>query len=265
MGEAHDYEELTLQMADNDRQAVLAEQQAEAQAELDKVDAMRRAEHLSFQSGCPLKMKDIVRHKDLGEGKVVGLPDKGVEPEAHNYNKAWVHFIKDQTKLWVTWSSLKIITAQAATKRVADRELEPRTVQQKLFATSRVVRDLDAEDNLPPMASIERDRKMKMKPPAGKRGHQARGLKVTPESTISIVARMNQFPNQGFRDSFGKLFCGACSTVLHNCKSMIAAHLETKKHKGNLIKLQSRSAGDIEIMSGLNQYFIDNPQLKQRR
>jgi hypothetical protein len=84
---------------------------------------MRRAEHLSFQSGCPLKMKDIVRHKDLGEGKVVGLPDKGVEPEAHNYNKAWVHFIKDQTKLWVTWSSLKIITAQAATKRVADREL----------------------------------------------------------------------------------------------------------------------------------------------
>jgi hypothetical protein len=83
---------------------------------------MRRAEHLSFQSGCPLKMKDIVRHKDLGEGKVVGLPDKGVDPEAHNYNKAWVHFIKDQTKLWVTWSSLKIITAQAAAKRVADRE-----------------------------------------------------------------------------------------------------------------------------------------------
>jgi hypothetical protein len=75
------------------------------------------------------------------------------------------------------------------------------------------------------------------------------------------VARMNQFPNQGFRDSFGKLFCGACSTRLHNCKSMIAAHLETKKHKANLIKLQSRSAGDIEIMSGLNQYFIDNPNM----
>ena len=70
------------------------------------------------------------------------------------------------------------------------------------------------------------------------------------------MARMNQFPNQGFRDSFGKLFCGACSTVLHNCKSMIAAHLETKKHKANLIKLQSRSAGDIEIMSGLSATWV---------
>ena len=49
-------------------------------------------------------------------------------------------------------------------------------MQQKLFATSRVVRDLDAEDNLPPMASIERDRKMKVKPPAGKRGHQVSAL-----------------------------------------------------------------------------------------
>ena len=85
---------------------------------------MRRAEHLSFQHGCPLKMKDIVRHEKLGEGKVVGLPDKGVDPEADNCNKAWVHFTKNQTKLWVLWSSLKIITAPAAAKRVADREQE---------------------------------------------------------------------------------------------------------------------------------------------
>lgn len=49
-------------------------------------------------------------------------------------------------------------------------------MQQKLFSTSRVVRDLDAEDSLPPMASIKRDRQMKVKPPAGKRGHQVSAL-----------------------------------------------------------------------------------------
>ena len=75
------------------------------------------------------------------------------------------------------------------------------------------------------------------------------------------MTRINEFPNQGLRDSFGMLFCGACSTVIHNNKSMIVAHLGTKKHKANLIKLQSRSAADLEIMSGLNQYFTDNPNI----
>ena len=74
-------------------------------------------------------MKDIVRHKESktwARARWSGCQTRGSTPRHTqlHYNKAWVHFIKDQNKLWVDWSSLKIITAQAAAKRVADREQE---------------------------------------------------------------------------------------------------------------------------------------------
>ena len=80
-------------------------------------------------------------------------------------------------------------------------------MQQKLFATSRVVRDLDAEDNLPPMASIERDRKMKMKPPAGKRGHQ---VSACPPHALHHFCITSPPPPGSLP---GGLRCAACCSV----------------------------------------------------
>ena len=88
-------------------------------------------------------------------------------------------------------------------------------MQQKLFATSRVVRDLDAEDNLPPMASIERDRKMKMKPPAGKRGHQVSAC--PPHAFAHPICPVHHFapaPAPAPPGSLpGGLRCAACCSV----------------------------------------------------
>ena len=73
----------------------------------------------AFQSGTHVRIKDIVRHADLGEGKVIGLPEKGVDPEAFNYSKAWVHFAVTGQRLWVPWATLDVITAPSAAKRLA--------------------------------------------------------------------------------------------------------------------------------------------------
>ena len=83
------------------------------------------------------------------------------------------------------------------------------------------------------MAAIERDRKEKQKPPVGKRGRHS-AVRITSETNVSVPTRISQFPDQSLRDSAGKVFCGACMTVVPNLKSSISVHLETQKHKGNL-------------------------------
>ena len=58
----------------------------------------------------------------------------------------------------------------------------------------------------PEFASIERDRKERKKPPIGVRGRNSAVHKTT-ETKISVVARINAYPNQSLRDSGGN-WCG---------------------------------------------------------
>lgn len=262
MGETNDDDYYNVLQQDKEEQeATAAEHQAEVQAELDEVAAMERTSALSFQNGCPFKMKEIVRHNGgLGEGKVVGLPDKNVLTTAYNNGMAWVHFAESGNRYWVKWSTLTVITAPAANKRHAELDKAPRTVQQKLNVTSRAPGPADVP-NLPNMARIERDRAPKMKPPVGVRG-RASTSRVTPESKVPIAARINQNPGETFRNSCNQLFCGACNCVIMNVIASINAHKKTAKHKSNVIKHNAKSSGDFEIMSGLSQWCAANPDHK---
>jgi type IV secretory pathway VirB10-like protein len=90
------------------------------------------------------------------------------------------------------------------------------------------------EKDLPQMAGMERDRKMKKKvePPKGVRGRQ-HAARSTPEPKIPAITRVNEFPNQSFRVQFGDLFCGCCKTVLSKIKGTIKTHIESDLHKHN--------------------------------
>eukprot|EP00967_Tisochrysis_lutea_P152849 scaffold300407_cov18-Tisochrysis_lutea.AAC.1 len=60
------------------------------------------------------------------------------------------------------------------------------------------------------MAEHERERKRKLKPPAGVRGRQA-GPRTTKESKVTLAQRIREFPEQSLRESGGLLFCLLCS------------------------------------------------------
>ena len=133
-----------------------------------------------------------------------------------------------------------------------------KSVQQKLFDTSRSSFREMAGAELPEMANIERDRKAAKKPPEGKRGRKKAGHS-TKETKVSVPKRLNTYPNQAFRDSCGVLFCGACLTELPNIKSTLDAHIASAKHKSKLSKFNEKSSGDFEVMQELGEYFAAHP------
>jgi hypothetical protein len=79
---------------------------------------------------------------------------------------------------------------------------------------------------MPPTAAHERDRKKAMKPPVGIRGRQS-SVRITKPSKVSVNTRLSEFPDQGFRNSSGSLFCGPCHHQVMNIKSTIIAHCAT--------------------------------------
>ena len=196
--------------------------------------------------------------------KVIGLPslDDVKDENTAVLGKVWIYY-SDGSRDWVEWDKVKHLRRSPNKSRAAPASASKTTFQTKLFQTSRAALAGGASpdgDPAPPVAAIERDRVMPSKPPVGKRGRAESGLK-TVEAKVSVPMRLNEFPNQGLRDSCGKLFCGACVVVVPNIKSSIVAHLKTEKHKRKLSLFQARTSKDIQIMSELGQYFRENPNM----
>uniref|UniRef100_A0A7S0PVZ2 Uncharacterized protein n=1 Tax=Coccolithus braarudii TaxID=221442 RepID=A0A7S0PVZ2_9EUKA len=138
-----------------------------------------------------------------------------------------------------------------------------KTVQPQLFAGSRLEFQVavgQETSDMPTPAAHERDRGPKSKPPIGVRGRHKQGFNIA-QTKVPITQRLNEFPNQSFRDSCGVLLCGSCHTVLPNLKSVIKQHLSTAKHEWALVQFHARSTQDLEIMTELGQYFRENPNL----
>ena len=80
-----------------------------------------------------------------------------------------------------------------------------------------------------------------------------------PRLQISVPARIAQFPEQSFRDSFGHVMCGACVAVIPNIKSTLVKHTHSLKHIARLIVFNAKTTEDIDLMASLSAHFRANP------
>ena len=261
MGEQYMYDEMEREMDlaildDNTEEA-----EAQLRAEMAAMQAFAMKPKDEFVS--PFMIKDVVHSNDHQMvGKVIGLPtQEDVKAEAACVGKAWIYFTNGSRK-WVTAARLSMVR-RSPIKRPRLVTPEPRaSIQTKLFATSRgesASAPAAASIGTPaPLAQHERDRAPFNMPPAGVRGRQKAGFNGR-ETKVSVTMRIQQYPEQGFRDSAGQLFCGPCKTTIANVKSSIDAHAETCKHKNNLAKFNARTSSDIDLMADLAAYFVANP------
>lgn len=105
-----------------------------------------------------------------------------------------------------------------------------------------------------PLAGLERERSSKRKKPEGPRG-RSKSSRKTKESKVSVQQRIMQFPEQGFKESAGKLFCRACRDALQNLKEGLKRHIKSQKHIDGLMALRRSDAAATHLGEDLADYF----------
>ena len=108
------------------------------------------------------------------------------------------------------------------------------------------------------LSHIERFRARKHKLPEGPRG-RAKAVRITKESAIPISQRLMEFPDEGFKNSAGKIFCVPCRERIQNNKQGIKRHIESVKHTAGLEALRRSMASDVVLSKDLSDYFKTNP------
>lgn len=119
----------------------------------------------------------------------------------------------------------------------------------------------DEAGALPDLAGLERTRAKKRKPPEGPRGRAAAG-RTTKETTVSIVQRLREFPDQGLRASAGKIFCAPCREEQPNLKESLKRHISTQKHKDKLEAYLQAENVEGSLARDIAVYFVENPDQK---
>lgn len=110
------------------------------------------------------------------------------------------------------------------------------------------------EPAMPDLAHLERARKVKRKAPEGPRGRSKAG-RVTKESCVPLLQRIQEFPDTGLKISGGKLFCAPCKEELPNLKEHIKRHLTSRKHAEKLKTMARVLQAEKEIGEDIADYF----------
>lgn len=111
------------------------------------------------------------------------------------------------------------------------------------------------------LATHERVRTMKRKSAPGPRG-RAKAARITKETRIPVNKRLRQFPDQGFKESAGVLFCAPCREELRNHSEGIKRHILSKKHTDNFSTWSNSKRDDETLCHDIAAHFEANADEK---
>lgn len=114
---------------------------------------------------------------------------------------------------------------------------------------------------LPPLASMERERLKRRKPPVGEQRERGRA-KIGRETRVTVSQWLKQFQGQGLKESAGKIFCTACKEEQPDQMESIRGHVASQKHIARLQKLESSSKAASIWREDLAEMFDNHPDLK---
>ena len=239
-------------------------------AKYERLELIRRA--TMFKSGnvqkdAPFKVGEAVFDYKLksstnpqgAEAVVIGLPSKkpiaamGDEiVGAKNY--VWIRYPSGLAQ-WVPWTQV------GPAQPMADQQPPPQP-REAVTETTRKrhagIFDAAAGKGVPELAAHERQRKVQKNPPP--KGDRGPGKEhAVKESDVPIKKRIEQYPNETFRDDAGVLFCRACHHRIRNHKGTIDRHIKSDKHVEAKICLVERSEDDTALKQSLSAYFIEHP------
>ena len=105
----------------------------------------------------------------------------------------------------------------------------------------------------PTAAVIARKRKTKSNPPpVGKR--HCKGSVASDPKGVAPTRRVQDFPNEFFKVSAGKLFCEACREELSLKKSTILNRVRSQKHADSRKKREAKEAHEWDIAMALEKH-----------
>ena len=113
----------------------------------------------------------------------------------------------------------------------------------------------------PPMADMERVRALKRKAPEGPRGRNA-APRITKQTAIPITQRLAEFPNEGFKESAGKIFCRPCKEEVQNLKEGLKRHIKSSKHKKRSAAWRRANIAGLQLNDDLANFFKEHPDLQ---
>ncbi|KAK3274196.1 hypothetical protein CYMTET_17609 [Cymbomonas tetramitiformis] len=109
----------------------------------------------------------------------------------------------------------------------------------------------------PALATNERNRVIRKKPPQGVR-RAGGGHRASKEPSIEPAQRLREFPDQCLRISAGKLFCGCCKETLTVIKNSIKTHVVSAKHTRAKTAYFVQRDSDLEVKDALETYFTEH-------
>ena len=229
------------------------------------MEEKRRAlmfETANVQKDVPFKIGDVVFDYSLrstddphgAEAVVIGLPSKNASQAmgdrvdgAKSY--VWIKYAGD-LRAWKKW--IDVGPAQPA--EPAEVAPSPQSPTAEVPQRHANLFDGAAGAAVPELAGHERVRKkQKLAPPKGVRA--AGKAHTTKESSVPVETRMEQYPNETFRNSCGFLFCGACHLRIQNIKGTIDRHIIAPKHIENKAMLVEQGDADALLKKELDAYF----------
>ena len=131
----------------------------------------------------------------------------------------------------------------------------------------------NAGSDHPEMAAHERDRKLPQKAPAGVRGRSTTSRKTAPTVKITVTGRINSLAKvcgtceeEGkklvaplTRGGNGAMLCRCCKEEVDLNYTIGKTHCNSKKHRANLARWNTKKADDEEVKEQLEDYYAQNP------
>lgn len=115
----------------------------------------------------------------------------------------------------------------------------------------------EGECSMPVLAAIERVRSLKRKADLGPRG-RSKAVRKTKQTGVSIRQRLTEFPDEGLKESAGKLFCMPCKEELLNLKESIKRHVSSSKHCKKRDLHEKSLEKNKDLFNDLAEYFVEN-------
>ncbi len=105
----------------------------------------------------------------------------------------------------------------------------------------------------PTPADIARKRQIKHNPPPrGKR--RCQGSSTSDPKGVTPSQRVKEFPKEPLSVSGGALFCNACREEVSLKRSVLANHVNSKKHEQSKQRLETKEARERDIAKALSKH-----------